>query len=190
MACAVCGCASDSSHEPASVPLHVLLPCGPAFLICLPVATAVAVVDRNISDTLDKLLRPKAEPYRLPENTSISTDMAGAAHVAQAGLLMVSKDSVKRDTSGLLTATLLIDLVAPGNNQENSYAMDVGVDCADGGMEVYRVRTYAEKGAQGKLMHTQFAGFVKRTKPGPPLDAAARAICEQGGSADNNSTRR
>lgn len=126
--------------------------------------------------------QPPPQPYQLPKNTSMSTDIADSVQdILRADLLKVEWSSPgSRDSSGLVTATVWIDLAAPDQNQAKSYAMYVGVDCADGEIEVYRLQAYAENGAQGSPMHTQFAGFVQRAKPGPPLDKVVSDLCKAG----------
>lgn len=184
---AVGGCASDtrSGEERAKdVALSAgagadLCGPGPSFLICVPVMAGMgAVIGAIVPYSDSPSYRPPKNTYRPPENTSFSTNMANAAHDgSQAGILKVNKHSINRESSGLVTATLLVDLEASGKDQENSYTIEVGVDCVDGGLEAYRIRSYEEKGGQGRLIHTQLAGIVNRTKPSPPLDTVVRAIC-------------
>ncbi len=172
------GCASDGrsggeraydAGKGALDGLAAARECRELALFCAPIAVVAGAVIGAV-----------APPPR-PKGTSPYTEMETTAHdVAQAGILRVPKDSIKRPLSGAITATLLIDLEAPGKNGEKSYAVDVGVDCVDGGLETYRVESYAGQAGQGKLIHTQFAVIVKRSKPDPPLDAVVRAICDSG----------
>jgi len=124
-----------------------------------------------------------AEKIALAEKSAPVTSST-VVRVAQAGALNIDRGSIRRDTVGLTTATVLVDLAAPGKYRENSYAIDVGVVCANGWLEAYRIRAHAGKGGQGEVLYTRTAPLVERANPEPPLDSVASGICHGGGLAD------
>ena len=112
----------------------------------------------------------------LVQSSANQHDIAAAVDRVVAGTLVIERSAIHRDSSGLVHATLVVDPETPAK-REVSFAIDVGVDCARGELEAYQIRSYNRANGKGQNVRTEYAGIVKRTRPGPPLDAAVETVC-------------
>lgn len=98
--------------------------------------------------------------------------------ISPAGLLSLDLRSVRPLDDGRRTASLVVNFERLTNEGEMSYMAEVSVACTSGALTLNWWYSFETLDTGGRLIRrSPSSQSVTNERPGPPLDAAIRAIC-------------
>lgn len=161
--------------------------CGPAGIICLPVMVVAGAVEygekgargggnlfRNAAAPQSQGSAPKpAAPTGVVELGPIL-----GSDISPAGILSLDLRSVRPLDGGGRNAMLVVNFERQTQEGEMSYMAEVSVACASGALTLNSWYSFETLDTGGRLIRrSPSSQTVTNERPGPPLDAAIRAIC-------------
>jgi hypothetical protein len=181
----------------------VSIGCGPAAIICLPVAVVVgaAGLGEEGARAGGNLFRNASAPQvsspatreQLDPRTALTDSTRAATHArimelgpvsasdfSPAGIMSLDVRSVRPLGDGMRSASLLVNFERPSDQGEMSYMAVVHVACKSGALTLNWWYSFDTLNAEGHLLRrSPSSQSVTNDRPGPPLDAAIRTICSQ-----------